>query len=176
MEKILKDDFGTTLAQISASKMTFIGPMVPDLNDKEHAVSYDSILRRMGYRIFVSGMKIRYNFAESSMNLTLRFQNAGNAGFYFDWPVTVYVFDKDMNKVYWEGLQVDLRELNSEEEISVDCNIPVDSDLMKEFYIGVGISDYEGKDRIILAIDNDGKEPVFVDNAQIIYHYENGSK
>lgn len=176
MDTIISEDFGSTLARISESKMTYLGPMVPNLTKEEYTQACDSILRRMGYKIYVSALSIRYNFSKDEMNLNLKFENAGNAGFYFDWPVTVYVFDKDMNQVYWEGLQLDLRDLNTNDEITAECSVPVNSDLMKEFYIGVGITDFEGKDHIRLAIDEDGKDPVFVDNAQIIYHYDKNSK
>ena len=175
MSQIMKKDLGDNLALISSSKMTFIGPMVPDLTSEEYAMACDSVLRRMGYRIYVSGLKTQYNFSSNEIKLTLKFQNAGNAGFFFDWPVTVHVYDKDLNEVYWEGLQVDLRQLNSVEEISSESNIPVSGDLMNEYYIGVSITDYDGNDRIILAIDQDD-ERVFVDNTQIIYHYKKGEK
>jgi len=172
MNTIMNEGLGDSLASISASQMTFIGPMVPDLNSKDYEQACDSILRRMGYRIYVSNLKTQYNFADNEIKITLKFQNAGNAGFYFDWPITVYVFDKDLKLVYWEGMKADLRDLNSDKELTVESNVPVNDDLMNEFYVGVGITDYEGKEHIELAIENDDKERIFIDNAQIIYHYK----
>ena len=175
MNEILTEDFGDTLSLITSSKMTFIGPNVPDLTSKEQAVSYNSILRRMGYRIYVSGLTTRYDFAKRKVKATLSFRNAGNAGFYFNWPVTLHVYDKNLNEVYSEKLDLDLRELNAKEEMSADAYFPLNNDLLKEYYIGVSITDTDGDDYIELAIDDD-YEKVYVGNTQIIYHYTKNNK
>ncbi|MBR4760637.1 MAG: DUF4832 domain-containing protein, partial [Lachnospiraceae bacterium] len=170
MESLLGENLGQTLELISDSNMTFIGPKVPDLTDDNYQKAANSILRRMGYRLYVSNLHTRYDFAKNSMEVQLTFQNAGPAGFYFDWPVTIYVFDKDKNQVYWEGLDVDLHQLGTSDSLVGTTRVPVSDAIRDEFYIGVSITDYEGQEGITLAID-DGKKPEFIGNAQVIYHF-----
>ena len=170
MERLMGEDLGQTLELISDSNLTVIGPKVPDLTDENYQKAANSVLRRMGYRLYVSDLHTRYDFAKNSMVVQLTFKNAGPAGFYFDWPVTVYVFDKDKNQVYWEGLDVDLHQLGTEDSLVGTIRVPVGDTIRDEFYIGVSVTDYEGQERITLAID-DGKKPEFIDKAQVIYHF-----
>jgi len=171
MDTLLGKDIGQVLEDVSASNMTFIGPMVPDLTDEKYELAAQSVLRRMGYRIYVSRLKTQYDFANQAMNIELTFRNAGSSGFYFDWPVTVYLFDGNKNQVFWEGLPVDLRELNTQDEITVATQVPFSEENRDAFYIGVAIRDYNGKNSVRLAIDTEN-EPEFADDVQLIYHYQ----
>ncbi len=170
MEEILGDGLGQTLADISASKMTFIGPMVPDLADPQKASAVNSMLRRCGYRLYVSKLHTAYVFSKTSMDIEVTLKNAGSAGFFFDWPVTLTVFDKNKEQVFWEGLMLDLRELGKSDEITATSRVEVSDRIKDEFYIGISITDYEGKDPIKLAIDTGSKQE-FIGDSQIIYHY-----
>ncbi|SFG26055.1 DUF4832 domain-containing protein [Oribacterium sp. WCC10] len=170
MDEMLGTDLGEVLQDISDSQMTFIGPMVPDLTDEKYSTALDSIVKRMGYRIYVSNLKARYDFSKNTINLDVSFRNAGNAGFFFDWPVTVSVFDKDKKQIFWQGLQFDLRKLTADEDMTARVSIPYIKEIKDEFYIGVSITDYKAEDHIKLAIDSeDTKE--FVGDVQLIYHY-----
>ncbi len=170
MDDLMTDDLGDVLALISASNMTFIGPNVPDLTDEEISLAVDSVNKRLGYRLYVSNIKSRYDFSKEEMELELTFKNAGRAGVFFDWPVTIYIFDANREKIFWEGLNIDLRDINRDGEVKAISHIPVTQDMRDEFYIGVSITDYDGNDFIKLAIDSqDTKE--MIDNVQLIYHY-----
>ena len=170
MSTLMGEGLGEVLAQISACKMTFIGPMVPDLTDKNYAKAIESIQRRMGYRLYVSNLKTQYDYSKKQMNVELTFKNAGNSGIYFDWPVTLCIFDKDKKEVFWEGLTLDLRDLNLDEEVIAYSQVPVSDELKDEFYIGVKITDYDSEQYIRLAIDSEDTKQ-YIDDAQIIYHY-----
>ena len=170
MEDMLLKDIGGVLAAVSSSHMTFIGPKTPDLVNEDYKLAAESVLRRMGYRIYVSSLQTRYDYSSNSIELQLTFHNAGNAGFYFDWPVTVYIFDGTKKQVFWEGLDLDLRELSSGEEMTVTTMVPATSELRDEFYIGVDITDYTGDEHVKLAIDNGGEDE-YIGDVQILYHH-----
>lgn len=170
MDDILGESFGEVLSSITASHITFLGPNVPDLLEEETAVARESILRRMGYRIYVTELKMQYNFSSRMLNVTLMWTNAGNAGFFFDWPVTLYLYDADRNPVYWDTLELDLRDLNAQDTIRLETQVPMDDALKKDFYLGISITDYTGSIRVPLAFDM-GKQPLYIDGTQILYHY-----
>ena len=169
-EELFGDSFGEVLSSVSASGITFLGPNVPDLLDENTALARESILRRMGYRIYVTELQMQYNFASRKLNVTLTWTNAGNAGFYFDWPVTLYLYDAEQNPIYWDTLDLDLRDLNTEKTIRLETLVPMDDTLKEDFYLGVGITDYTGSIRVPLAYDM-GKEPLYIGDMQILYHY-----
>lgn len=171
MDELLGSKFGDVLSLISSTHMTFIGPNVPDLTDVEIETARQSILRRMGYRIYISKLETQYEFGNNILNVTTYWKNSGNAGFYFDWPVTMYVYDKNMNIIYSQALEIDLRGLNSGMEKMVCAQIPYSDDIKDEFYIGIKITDYEGNDGLKLAIKME-EELGVQDGCQLIYHYK----
>ena len=171
MEELLKEDIGTVLETVSESGQTFIGPMVPDLNDKKYELEVQSVLRRMGYRIYVSHLRTRYDFAQRKLNVQLTFRNAGEAGFFFDWPVSVCIYDKDRNLISKQPVSIDLRDLNTNYEIEVMSFLPINDELRKEFYLGVEVKDPDSDNYVTLAIDTSSEEKEFIDGVQLIYHY-----
>lgn len=171
MEYYLGDRFGDVLASISASGITFIGPMTPNLTDEGTALARESILRRIGYRLYTSKMEINYDFSQNMLDIALTWENAGNAGFFFDWPVTVYVYDGQKQMVYWETIGLDLRDVNVGEIVVTNIRVPFADSIKDEFYFGVGITDYQGQERVYLSIDPDQMEER-IDDIQILYHYE----
>ena len=170
MEEILGTGLGDTLQYITTSRMTFLGPKVPDFTDEQNAASVDSILRRMGYRIYPSRFTMIYNYASNSLDMSFSFRNSGYAGFYFDWPVNLMIFDKDRQKVFWQELDIDLRTLTSSNDVTAYASVPFSGITQDEFYIGINITDYDGTDNIKLAIDSPD-DPEYIDGVQIIYHY-----
>ena len=171
MDELLKDDIGLVLETVSVSGQSFIGPAVPDLTEEKYALEVESVLRRMGYRIYVSLLKTRYNFAERTLNVQLTFRNAGDAGFFFDWPVSVCIYDKGRNLISKQPVSIDLRELNTNDEITVSTQLPVNEELRNEFYIGVEVKDPDSENYLKLAMDTSSEEKEFIDGAQLIYHY-----
>ncbi|MCR5419404.1 MAG: DUF4832 domain-containing protein [Lachnospiraceae bacterium] len=171
METMLgSEEIGDVLSSITSSNMTFIGPMVPDLISKDMSLAAESVIRRLGYRIYVSELNTRYNYSGNNIELKLTFKNAGNAGFYFDWPVTVHIFDRDKKQIFWEGLNIDLRDLNSQDEITSVSMIPATESIRDEYYIGVSIVDYTGEENVNLTIDSGGYDE-YIDDVRILYHH-----
>ena len=171
MEEVLGENFGALLSSLTASGVTFLGPNVPDLCDARIAGALDSILRRMGYRIYVSELQMQYSFVSRKLNISLTWTNSGNAGFFFDWPVTLYLYDANREPVYWEELNLDLRELNARDRLTVQTQVSLDETLRDEFYLGIGITDYSGSIRLPLAYDM-GEDPLYIGDTQILYHYQ----
>ncbi len=170
MEEILGNGLGDVLQNVTTSRMTYLGPKVPDFTDEQYALTMDSILRRMGYRIYLSRLKMLYNYSSNTLNMTLSFRNSGNAGFYFDWPVTMVVFDKDKKKVFWQGLDIDLRKLTKDEDVSTTVSVPFSEKISDEFYLGLYVTDYDGKDHVILS-QFPAEDITYIDDVQIVYHY-----
>ena len=171
MEDVLGESFGELLSSLTASGVTFLGPNVPDLCDARIAGALDSVLRRMGYRIYVSELQMQYSFVSRKLNISLTWTNSGNAGFFFDWPVTLYLYDANHEPVYWEELDLDLRELNARDRLTVQTQVSLDEALRDEFYLGIGITDYSGSIRLPLAYDM-GEDPLYIGDTQILYHYQ----
>ena len=170
MDQLMGDKLGNVLSDVSASNMTYLGPDVPDYNSETYSLAADSVLKRMGYRIYVSRLKAQYEFSGNDINLEVSMRNAGSAGFFFDWPVTVYIYDGNKKLVFWEGLTLDLTKLSAGEDVTALSKIPYVSDIRDEFYIGIRISDYTGKETVELAIDTD-EEKEYIDDVYLIYHY-----
>ena len=170
MEEIFGSAFGDTLAAISDSHMTFLGPKTPDLTDEDLEVERNSVLRRMGYRIYISMLQTQYDFTDQTVKMDFTWKNAGNAGFFFQWPVMVYIYDGDKELVFWESLELDLRELNGGAEVKTSIKVPFVDQLRDEFYVGIRISDETGADSLELAIDYNGERET-IDGVGILYHY-----
>ncbi len=175
MEEIIGSGLGDVLQYVTSSRMTYLGPKVPDYTDKNNALIADSILRRMGYRIYLSRLKMLYNYSSNTLNMSLSFRNSGNAGFYFDWPVTMVVFDKDKNKVFWQGLDLDLRTLSKDEDVTTTVSVPFSEKISDEFYVGFYITDYDGTDYVKLA-QFPAENITYFDDVQIVYHYPDDNK
>ncbi|MCR5000185.1 MAG: DUF4832 domain-containing protein [Lachnospiraceae bacterium] len=170
MEYLLTEGMSETLREVTESGMTFIGPKVPDYTAKEYALPAMSVLRRTGYRIYVSNLKTEYDYSTNDIVLDLTFKNAGNAGFFFDWPVNVHVYDGTKKEVFWKGLDIDLKELKTDGELNTSVRIPASEELREEFYIGVAITDYTGEENVRLAIDFGGEDE-YIGDVQILCHY-----
>ena len=170
MDVLMGDGIGTVLETVSRSGQTFIGPMVPGLTNEDYSEAVESVLRRMGYRIYVSNLRTRYDFASSMLDLHLTFRNAADAGFFFDWPVYVCVYDKDLNLTSRQELSIDLRDLNTADMLNTTAQLPIDDELRKEYYLGIEIKDPDFDKRVMLAIDTE-EDLMSDDGVQIIYHY-----
>ena len=171
MDTMMGSGIGDVLSMVSNSHMTFIGPMVPDLLSEEYENSRTSILKKIGYRIYVSKLKTQYDFSQSSLDVDFTFENAGNAGFFYEWPVMMKVYNANKELIYWQSLELDLSDLGSGTSKTVRATIPYSEEIRDEFYIGITIKDLEGKNQMIMAVDLD--QPVnWIDDGQIIYHYK----
>ena len=166
MEELLEERLQDTLSLVEQTHMTFIGPKCPegDLLDSPGA---QTVRERLGYRISVSELRTRFSFANHCLEVYLIWNNTGLAPFYWDWPVSMYVYDADGNQEYWETIDLHLSELVPGKKIETRTRIPFTDLFRQGFQIGIGITDPDRKNTIELAMDSEEKEDV-----QIIYTYD----
>lgn len=166
MEDLLGKDLVNTLGMIKESHVSFIGPKCPEgvLKDSDNA---QTIRQKMGYRYYISTMRTEYLFSESAIQVSLVFENTGIAPIYWDWPVTVYVYNQDEKLKYWEHLDINLTELLPGEQIETKAKIPFTDEFRQGYQIGIGIVDPDEDEHITLAMDVEKR-----DHIQIIYTYD----
>ena len=170
--ELLGEGLGDLLASVSSAHLTFLGPNTPDLTNQAIATARESLLRRMGYRIYIPRLETRYDFHARSLELRLNWANEGNGGFFFDWPVTVSVYDREKTLLYQQQLDLDLRTLTSDTEAVVTQTlIPFQQTMLDGFYVGISITDPSGATPVRLAILSE-EAPEWVGTAQLIYQYK----
>ena len=163
-EELLQDGLSELLEQVEMSHMTFVGPNCPDV--EEYDLAYDAVLRRLGYRYYISRLSTAFSFSENALTLELDWENAGQAPLYWDWPVMVKVFDSEDRLVYYETLELKLSELLPGKQITTTTSIPYLDDFRDGMSIGIQIHSYDGDDIVLLAMEAEEGE-----DCQIIYSY-----
>lgn len=166
MEELLGKRLQDTLNLIERSHMTFIGPRCPD-NDLKETSGSEAILKRLGYRIYISKLETQFAFGENRLNVFMTWNNTGLAPMYWDWPVTMYVFNMDGELKYWETVDLKLSELVPDKQIVTETHIPFTDMLRQGFQIGIGITDPDEAEHIKLAMEAEE-----IDDVQIIYTYD----
>lgn len=166
MEELLTDRVTETLELIKDAHMTFIGPKCPEGNLKDGSAA-KAIREELGYRYYISEITTQYSFAEGNLHVNMVWRNAGLAPIYWNWPVTMYVYNADGKLKYWEMVDINLSELYPDMEVETVCNIPFTDEFRQGYQIGIGITDPDENENILLAMDVEKK-----DNIQIIYTYD----
>ena len=163
LEELLGERLDATLSMIRESHMTFIGPKCPEgeLKDSQAAKLLEG---ELGYRYYISELSTHYSFSQGRLEVGMTWQNSGLAPLYFDWPVTMYVYDSHGNLEYWETVEINLSELYPGKEIQTMTHIPFTQEFQKGFRIGIGITDPDEEECIELAMD-----APLQDGVQIIY-------
>ena len=77
-----------TLRLLEASHMSFLGPKTASV---KYAKGYKAVLKRLGYRLRVTELKLTP--CADGVYAELTVANEGAAPFYWDWPVNLYVED-----------------------------------------------------------------------------------
>ena len=77
-----------TAELIRSSHTTFLGP---NIADKSYLDGYQTLLKNMGYRIWVTQAQLKQALGKATLILT--WENDGTAPFYKNWPVVVTVTD-----------------------------------------------------------------------------------
>jgi len=169
-EEVLQDtNLISTLKQIEDGHMSWLGPKTAD--KENYPAAYDAMLRRLGYKIYVSKLETVFDFTRSSIVLKLSWANAGIAPMYWDWPVTVKIYDSTGEAIYWETLDLKLSDLLPGTEIQTKTYIPLTDSIKEAMDVGIEIKSFDGDEYIQLA--NDSKDPIEVrDGFQIIYEYK----
>ena len=88
MRRMLVKNLNETAELIRSSHTTFLGPKIAD---KSYLDGYQTLLKNMGYRIWVTQAQLKQALGKATLILT--WENDGTAPFYKNWPVVVTVTD-----------------------------------------------------------------------------------
>ena len=167
-EELLGPRFSDTLETVEQGHMTFLGPNCP-VREETGSPAAVQLRERLGYRLYISQLRTEYSLRDNCLNVYLTWNNEGLAPLYWDWPVTMYVYDLDGELVYQEELsELKLSALVPNEPITVQGQIPYTDTLLQGFRIGADITSPDGRDHVRLAMDSEACD----DNIQVIYTYE----
>lgn len=166
MKELLTERLNDTLNLIRETHMTFLGPKCPE-GDLKDSTAAKEIERELGYRYYISQMSTRYSFGTGQLEVRMTWNNGGLAPLYWDWPVTMYIYDKNDELKYWKTLDLMLSDLYPGKKIEIETSIPFTEEFRKGYKIGIGITDPDEEDVVELAMETKMK-----DGIQIIYIYE----
>ena len=166
MEELLGDRLEETRDLVKRSHMTFIGPKCPE-GDMAQSAGARDIRQNLGYRFYISEMNTRYSFGSGNLHVQFTWRNTGQAPLYWDWPVTMYVYNQAGELEYWESMEIDLSRLAPGEELVSEADIPFGDDFRQGYRIGIRVTDPDQEQEIALAMDCEE-----LDGVQIIYTYE----
>lgn len=150
MEDLLMDSLSETLDQIRNSHISFIGPACPDAAQQQTNGS-EMILRNVGYCIYLSRLQTTVDFIDDELDLHFTFENIGRAPMYWDWPVTMYIYDPKGNCTMEQTLDLKLSDLLPDRELTVTGSIPYSQSLLRGFRVGISIKSPDGSRYITLA-------------------------
>ena len=150
MDNLLMKDLSDTLEQIRSCHISFIGPDCPDAGQQKTNGS-EMILRNVGYCLYLSRLQTTVDYIDDELRLHFTFENIGQAPMYWDWPVTMYIYDNDNNCIREQTLDLKLSELLPEKEMTVTGSIPYSRSLLNGFRVGISIRSPEGGRYITLA-------------------------
>ena len=166
MEELLGRWMADTMESVESMHLSFIGPHCPDGELKDSAAA-QTLRERLGYRYYISHVETEYSFASDDLIVRLTWDNAGLSPLYWNWPVTMYVYDKDGKLTFWENVDIDLRDLTPDEQIETETHIPLTETFRQGFRVGIGINSPEEADlRIRLAMEAETENDV-----QIVYTF-----
>lgn len=106
MQDMLVKNLPRTLHLLEVSHMSFLGPKTAQV---KYARGYNAVLRRLGYRLRVT--KLKLNLCTDGVSAELTVANEGAAPFYWDWPVNLYVEDTAGSTLCTARLPLSLPEL-----------------------------------------------------------------
>ena len=150
VDTLLMDNLSDTLGQIRSSHISFIGPGCPDAEQQETNGS-EMILRNVGYCLYLSRLQTTVDFIRDELLLHFTFNNIGNTPMYRDWPVTMYIYDREGNCIRTETLDLRLSELMPGGEITVTGSVLYSKSLLDGYSVGLGIASPDGKNHITFA-------------------------
>ncbi len=150
MDSLLMEKLSDTLTQIRSSHVSFIGPVCPDASRQDTNGS-GMILRNVGYCIYLSRLQTTVDFIRDDLVFSLSFTNIGNAPFYWDWPVTMYVYDDQRECIRQQKLDLSLSQLLPDSTITVTGTVPYSGSLLKGYSVGISITSPDGQNYITLA-------------------------
>lgn len=152
MHTLLGSQLHQTLELLQDSHTTFLGPKIA-MEIDDNKAGYRAVLKKMGYRLWISSAQIKEN--EHSSTLTLVWENSGIAPFYGDWPAYIYVSNR-------LGLEVEKVKVPLQVSIilpgqSETVEIPLNHTNLENYQVSLGIVDpMTNKDAVRFAVK--GKE------------------
>lgn len=150
MGELLMEKLSDTLGQIRSCHVSFIGPNCPD-REQQAANGSEMILRNVGYCIYLSRLQTTVDYIDDALLFHLTFANIGVAPLYWDWPVRMYVYDKDGVCVKEETLDLKLSGLLPGKEITTIGSVPYSRELLKGYSVGIAVTSPGGTEHITLA-------------------------
>lgn len=121
MKTLLVTNLEDTRQLVKESHTTFLGPQVA----QEVAGSwsgYEKLLGDMGYRLWISKASLTHSLLSSQVSLT--WENAGQAPFYKDWQVKLSLVNKKGKTIAEQTIDMDLREILPQETKEVKTQLP----------------------------------------------------
>lgn len=139
MEEMLETNLSQTVELIRESHVTFLGP---NIAVSKYPEGYQTVLKNMGYRLWISEAVLSHRFGGTKLELT--WENDGVAPFYKNWPVWVLVTDEDGNMVEEKEVKMELSSILPGETIQTEIYLDTKnlSELAgKQYHVSVGIVD-----------------------------------
>ena len=170
MEELLMDRLSDTLEQVRSSHVSFIGPLAPD-SAQQSSNGSEMIRRDIGYCIYLSRMQTTVDFIEDDLLLHFTFANIGQAPLYWDWPVTMYIYDNKGTCIREQTLDLQISGLLPDGELTAVGSVPYDKSLLKGYSVGLSVLSPDGRDMVTFA-----QKGVLPDaqGVHIIYRYRGG--
>lgn len=139
MEELLDKNLSQTTELIRRSHTTFLGP---NIANRKYSQGYDTVLRNMGYRLWISKAVLSWNLRGTRLELS--WQNDGVAPFYKNWLVWIYVTDTDGNVVEKKQVELSLPSVLPGKTIKTETQLDTEKLLKlieKKYNLSVGIED-----------------------------------
>ena len=154
-----------TIQLVSLSHMTFIGPGGPyDVEyGSELQSGIDAVLSEVGYRFYFDYV-IMPEVIEYCDNreVTISFNNFGNAPIYYKWPLLIYIFDENQRLVDQYPIDFDLRSVLPDHQIEVTFQLPIEKLTDGLYHLGIAVIDPQtGEPAIRFAMKNSRPDLIF---------------
>lgn len=135
METLMEERLGDVIQQLQNSHTTFIGPKtVPP----EYTDASNTILSTIGYKFYISQADLAQE--GNQLKLTTNWTNNGIAPIYWDWPVYIYVKDREGSLIEKVPMRIMLSTLLPGTKLTNNTliDIPQDVDLSTcSYWIGI---------------------------------------
>ena len=134
MSTLLGNNLDELTDEAKAAHLTFLGPKVAeDIGDGQAA--YKELLKNMGYRLWVSGLRI--SKGESKVEITLNLENSGVAPLYGDWPVVLYLCNANGKVLQAQQLDCRLSELLPDQTTELKASFAYSKDQNYQVKLGI---------------------------------------
>ncbi len=115
-----------TLRQLKAGHTSWLGPNAPFYSTYDDIRKNLNIVQgKMGYKFYISKAVIdKKAILNGTRTLSITINNIGNAPFYYNWPLKLYIEDFNNSIKYVKSADVDIRNLLPDGCFEIQFNIP----------------------------------------------------